>query len=84
VDELAKANDSYNRVLGTGIAWRLRHQSKGELLAGNRTQTGQTYTSLLKGEHAHVLSLSYESLALPSDSTLWLLEHRTMELTDPT
>ncbi|KAL1861504.1 hypothetical protein VTK73DRAFT_7063 [Phialemonium thermophilum] len=26
-------------ILGTGLAWRLRHQSKGEFLAGNRTQS---------------------------------------------
>jgi hypothetical protein len=27
-------------VLGTGIAWKMRKQSKGEFLAGNRTQSG--------------------------------------------
>jgi len=26
-------------VLGTGIAWKMRNQSKGEYLSGNRTQT---------------------------------------------
>lgn len=31
-----------NSVLGTGIAWRMRGQSKGDFLAGNRTQSGQT------------------------------------------
>lgn len=29
------------RMLGTGMAWKLsRHQSKGDFLAGNRTQSG--------------------------------------------
>jgi len=27
-------------VMGTGVAWKFRSQSKGEFLAGNRTQTG--------------------------------------------
>ncbi|KAK4133397.1 hypothetical protein BT67DRAFT_382581 [Trichocladium antarcticum] len=26
-------------VVGTGVAWKFRSQSKGEFLAGNRTQT---------------------------------------------
>ncbi|KAK4102727.1 hypothetical protein N658DRAFT_422786 [Parathielavia hyrcaniae] len=26
-------------MLGTGVAWKFRNQSKGEFLAGNRTQT---------------------------------------------
>lgn len=30
-----------SRVLGTGIAWRMRNQSKSDFLNGNRTQTGQ-------------------------------------------
>jgi hypothetical protein len=32
---------SPSRVLGTGIAWKMRNQSKGEFLAGNHSQTGQ-------------------------------------------
>jgi hypothetical protein len=28
------------RIVGTGVAWTFRNQSKGEFLAGNRTQTG--------------------------------------------
>lgn len=31
----------YERVMGTAVAWKFRNQSKGEFLAGNRTQTGQ-------------------------------------------
>jgi hypothetical protein len=27
-------------MMGTGVAWKFRNQSKGEFLAGNRTQTG--------------------------------------------
>ena len=30
----------HNRIVGTGVAWKFRNQSKGEFLAGNRTQTG--------------------------------------------
>ncbi|KAK0609343.1 hypothetical protein B0T17DRAFT_546830 [Bombardia bombarda] len=26
-------------AIGTGIAWKMRRQNKGEYLAGNRTQT---------------------------------------------
>ncbi|KAK0669534.1 hypothetical protein QBC41DRAFT_223690 [Cercophora samala] len=26
-------------IIGTGVAWTFRNQSKGEFLAGNRTQT---------------------------------------------
>lgn len=29
-----------HRIIGTGVAWKFRNQSKGEFLAGNRTQTG--------------------------------------------
>lgn len=28
------------RIMGTGVAWTMRNQSKGDFLAGNRTQTG--------------------------------------------
>ncbi|KAI2634679.1 hypothetical protein GGS26DRAFT_589598 [Hypomontagnella submonticulosa] len=28
-------------LLGTGLAWKMRNQSKAEFLSGNRTQTGQ-------------------------------------------
>lgn len=28
------------RIFGLAIAWRLRHQSKGEWLSANRTQKG--------------------------------------------
>jgi hypothetical protein len=31
-----------SRVLGTGLAWRMRNNSKQEFLAGNKSQTGQT------------------------------------------
>ncbi|KAK4242046.1 hypothetical protein C8A03DRAFT_29790 [Achaetomium macrosporum] len=31
-------------ILGTGIAWKFRNQSKGEFLAGNRTQTALPLT----------------------------------------
>ena len=31
---------TWRRVMGTGVAWKFRNQSKGEFLAGNRTQTG--------------------------------------------
>ncbi|KJR89499.1 uncharacterized protein SPSK_06782 [Sporothrix schenckii 1099-18] len=35
-------------VLGTGIAWRLRKQTKNsDLLAGNRTQTGTSLSRRL-------------------------------------
>ncbi|TVY28822.1 hypothetical protein LHYA1_G002107 [Lachnellula hyalina] len=30
-------------VFGCYIAWRLRHQTKGEYLSSNRTQTGQSF-----------------------------------------
>lgn len=30
-----------SRVFGLYISWRLRHQSKGEWLAANRTQKGK-------------------------------------------
>jgi hypothetical protein len=32
-------------VIGTGVAWRMRNQSKEDFLAGNGTQTGQENSS---------------------------------------
>ncbi|KAG9500349.1 hypothetical protein J7337_008825 [Fusarium musae] len=33
-----KANH-HNRLMGTGIAWKMRNQSKADFLSGNGTQT---------------------------------------------
>ena len=35
-----QANDERS-VIGTGVAWRMRNQSKKDFLSGNGTQTGQ-------------------------------------------
>ncbi|KPM45109.1 hypothetical protein AK830_g1504 [Neonectria ditissima] len=40
-------------LLGTGVAWKMRNQSKADFLAGNGTQTGQTSFSP-KVDFAHV------------------------------
>ncbi|KAI1050569.1 hypothetical protein LB506_001239 [Fusarium annulatum] len=32
-------------LMGTGIAWKMRHQSKADFLSGNGTQTGQKIPS---------------------------------------
>ncbi|CZR64113.1 uncharacterized protein PAC_14010 [Phialocephala subalpina] len=43
-------------VFGCYVAWRLRHQSKGEWLSGNRTQTGQAYLNVglqVLAQHSH-------------------------------
>jgi len=29
-----------SRLMGTGIAWKMRNQSKADFLSGNGTQTG--------------------------------------------
>lgn len=60
--------DSTNRIAGTALAWKFRNQSKGEFLAGNRTQTGQEtfppshmaaceLTSSLSHSHSHSSAL---------------------------
>jgi hypothetical protein len=30
-------------IMGTGIAWKMRNQSKADFLSGNGTQTGQKF-----------------------------------------
>lgn len=35
-----QANNGHS-IVGTGIAWRMRNQSKKDFLSGNGTQTGQ-------------------------------------------
>ncbi|KAI1067740.1 hypothetical protein LB507_010486 [Fusarium sp. FIESC RH6] len=33
-------------LMGTGIAWKMRNQSKADFLSGNGTQTGQNFQAL--------------------------------------
>jgi hypothetical protein len=40
--------DDYDSVLGCGIAWKLRKQSKLEWLSSNRTQKGLQFTPISK------------------------------------
>jgi hypothetical protein len=41
-----------DRVMGIGIAWRLKDQSKIDFLSSNRTQTGQNKISPCPSCHA--------------------------------
>ncbi|KAF7563855.1 hypothetical protein G7046_g238 [Stylonectria norvegica] len=40
-------------LLGTGVAWRMRKQSKADFLAGNGTQTGQENFAIDRARDLH-------------------------------
>ncbi|RBR14823.1 uncharacterized protein FIESC28_07521 [Fusarium coffeatum] len=48
-------------LMGTGIAWKMRNQSKADFLSGNGTQTATSYTDGIFHEHLATLLNSFDN-----------------------
>jgi hypothetical protein len=58
--------------MGTGIAWKMRNQSKADFLSGNGTQTGQeipSYKMLVGGDKATFCPLHSQTSQFSAQTT---------------